>query len=92
MELVETSQRSGKTLAVIIINSYNKYVEYGYPKDTSVYVIKANRKTLEEINKYFSSFEPPIKFNTFTENDFKDRKVVFGPEQVIISWKNENGL
>lgn len=45
--------RSKERLPILILNAYNKYIKYGYPKDPAIYVIRASRKTFEKMKSYF---------------------------------------
>lgn len=42
-----------ETLPILILNAYNQYIHFGYPKDPSIYVLRASKKTLERMKVYF---------------------------------------
>lgn len=100
MASVATNPKAGKTLIVMILDSYSKYVEYGYPKDPLCYTVRVNYKTFRDLKNYVSSgIIPPLPYDEDkgTIGDFRlildinapDDKVIFGPEQTFITWIKE---
>lgn len=97
MHSIATNPRAGKTLIVMILDTYNKYVEFGYPKDPMCYSIKLNYKTLKDLKKYLSiGVQPPLvydedngtigNFKLILDMNISNDKIIFGPEQTSILW------
>ena len=83
----------GKTLAAMILDSYQEYCNYGYPKDPKVYVINANKDTLVKVSLILNQgIIPKIKtdkdwgFQLREDTNLMPGEIVFGPEQVRITW------
>ncbi len=88
-----TNKILGKTLVVMILDSYQEYVNLGYPKDPKIYVISAEKNTLIKIstalNKSIiskSHIDEDWGFQMNENNNLSPGEIIFGPEQVRIVW------
>lgn len=79
-------RKSGKTILALILDGYMQYVNYGYPNDPQVYVIKASTATLGKLKNYIAATVPKEgrewQFQMIVDMSLKEGRVVFGPEQL----------
>ena len=80
-------------MAATILDAYQEYCNFGYPKDSKVYVVQANKDTLSKVsiilNKGIIPGKPIDKdwgFQMHVTPHLKDGEIIFGPEQVRITW------
>jgi hypothetical protein len=87
----------------LLCSSYYSYLELGYPKDPSIYVVKASSKTFNAIKRYLDKKQTIPEFNFddangtigFTDGKFKIKvdpnlklgEINFGPETLELKWK-----
>lgn len=92
-----TNLEKAKSLMVMLQDSLAQYVNFGYPKDPAVYVVRVNPRMIPLLKKYFdSNFIPPFELDeesgTLGGFQFKEDKAIkpgrlmFGPEQLEIIW------
>lgn len=85
------------TMAAEILAAYQQYVEFGYPKDPSIYEIRAHTEVTEVLLEYiptikFSSGASEWPFKVIEDDSIDPGKVTFGPERVTIEWRNNYGM
>ena len=91
------SKRAGKiqkkSLVAIILDSYQEYCNFGYPKDPKVYVVQANKETLIKVSSLLNQGIIPGKsvdknwgFQMQENSHLGVGEIIFGPEQVRITW------
>ena len=99
MSLKITNDENGRSLAALLLDTYNEYVSYGYPEDPNVYIIRAdssNIKTLEAgKDLLMSGYTPPddlprfMGFRLESDDRLGPDEIVFGPETVTINWRGK---
>ncbi len=93
MRSKEASRRNSKSILAMILDSYQEYCNFNYPKDPKVYTIKAHPDTIKLLEMHLSQGailkdEKPVEWGFKLEPDSRLFKyeVIFGPEQITIKW------
>lgn len=97
MELKKIQINNCKATIAEVLSAYNKYVEFGYPKDPNVYEVRAPEEIVGQLLEYipnikFSSDITEWPFKIIEDSNVEPGKVIFGPEQVTIVWRNDYGM
>ena len=97
----ETNKSKGRTLIALLLETYREYVDNGYPKDPSVYVIRAHPETRENLLKTSGTIFYRVKgielsnseerfmgFTVLTDKGLAKEDLRFGPDTVLIKWRD----
>lgn len=95
MRLKRVDKPVGKSILVMILDSYQEYCSLNYPKDPKVYFIRANPETARKLALQFSN-SALLKekcpecwgFNLVEDVRLLPHEIVFGPEQTTIFWSD----
>lgn len=93
----KTEPLRGKSLVALILDTYQEYVNSGYPKDPNIYVIRAHPDSVSILkvmnnNVIFNSKSVDLSGDRFMgfrliAKSYIPRDVIdFGPETVEIEW------
>ena len=99
MQSERTDTEAGRTLEVMILEGYNEYVKYNYPKDPAVYRIRMNTDTFKKLEEYLPTHVtvPPIAkkvddtwhicgIKVVVDDRLDTGEIQLGPEQIEFKW------
>ena len=100
---LKTNEKASKSLATLVFNAYQEYINNHYPEDPAIYVIRAHPRTAVKISRYLETsviYKADVSQTTTTPWGFQlkhDKRlaegiVVFGPETIEILWTEENRI
>lgn len=86
------------TVTAEILLAYKNYVDFNYPKDPNIYIIRASPKNAALLLEYvtnsvkFSKDSIEWPFKIVEDISMGATEVIFGPEQVNIAWRDDYGM
>jgi hypothetical protein len=95
MDTRATDKEIGRTLSASILSAYKEYRENNYHPNPAIYRVVVNEDTWIALSKlpeasFVKNAEVELRlleFKVEIDNKLSLGEVVFGPEQVLILWK-----